>query len=212
MKVRVRPAQRRKMIDWSAFKEVPYVMFIAGGFLGFMALYVPFFYIQLYSLERNIASESLTFYILPIINGASIFGRIFPNMLADKIGPLNMIVPCGIISGILVISLISVSSLAGILAFCILFGFFSGTFVSLPPTVFVTLSPSRSIVGTRMGMGFAIVAFSLLIGTPIAGAILKSSAGFVGVWVFGGCLIVGGSALMGIARGTKVGWRITAKG
>ena len=62
-------------------------------------------------------------------------------------------------------------------------------------------------------MGFAIVAFSLLIGTPIAGAILKrSSAGFVGVWVFAGCLIVGGSVLMGIARGTKVGWRITTKG
>ena len=130
-----------------------------------------------------------------------------------------MIVPCGILSGILTISLISVDSLAGILVFCILFGFFSGTFVSLPATVFVTLSPKRRVVGTRMGMGFAIVAFSLLIGTPIAGQILKSSSsadgsadGFVGVWIFGGSLILAGSVLMGIARGTKVGWRITAKG
>ena len=211
MKVRVRPAERRKLYDWAAFKEAPYVLFVFGGFLGFMALYVPFFYIQLYSIERNIASETLTFYILPIINAASVFGRIFPNMLADKIGPLNMIVPCGIISGILTLSLISVNSVASILVFCVFFGFFSGTFVSLPPTVFVALSPRRSIVGTRMGMGFAITAFSLLIGTPIAGAILKSS-GFVGVWIFGGSLITSGSILMGFARCKKIGWRLTARG
>ena len=43
---------------------------------------------------------------------------------------------------------------AGIIVFSILYGFFSGTFVSLPPATVAALSPDFSEVGTRMGMSF----------------------------------------------------------
>lgn len=41
--------------------------------------------------ETHGISQSLTFYTLAILNAASIFGRISPNFLADKLGSLNLL-------------------------------------------------------------------------------------------------------------------------
>jgi MFS family permease len=54
----------------------------------------------------------------------------------------------------------------------LLYGAFSGGVVSLTPSVIVGLSPDMGRVGTRMGMSFIISGLAILVGTPIAGAIL----------------------------------------
>ncbi|KAF2457834.1 MFS general substrate transporter [Lineolata rhizophorae] len=207
MKVRVLPASRRKIIDRLAFRDPPFVLFVLGAFLAFMGLYAPFYYIQLYSIELNITGGDLTFYLLSIINAASVFGRVIPNFIADRTGPFNMMIPCAIFTGILALCLIPIRSIAPLIMFCLLYGFFSGAFVSLPPTILVHLSPSRGIVGTRMGMCFAIVSIGLLIGTPIGGAIVRAS-GFWSIWLYSGLLCVCGGALITAARVFKAGWRI----
>lgn len=204
MKVRVLPAGRRKIVDLTAFKEPQYTLFVAGAFITFMGLYAPFFYVQTYAMEYNITSENLAFYLLAIINTGSVFGRIIPNFVADRTGPFNMIIPCCIMSGVLSLCLIAVRSVGGLIVVCVLYGFFSGALVSLPPTIFVHLSPNRGMIGTRMGMGFAIVSVGLLIGTPICGWILNGSS-FTYVWVFGGVCVVAGSALMIASRVAKAG-------
>lgn len=207
MKVRVLPAARRKIIDLKAFTEAPYLLFVAGSFVAFMGLYAPFFYVESYSIEYGITDVSLAFYLLAIINSASVFGRIIPNFIADKTGPMNMIVPCAVLSGVLSLCLIPVRSVAPLIVICALYGFFSGALVSLPPTIFVHLSPNRGIIGTRMGMGFAIISIGLLIGTPICGVILNGSS-FKYVWVFGGALTVLGGFVIGFGRVMKAGWGI----
>ena len=83
-----------------------------GSFFAFIGLYVcesasqtllymlideqaPFFYVQSYVLAYDIMSESMSFYLLTILNACSTFGRLFPNILADWIGPLNVLsMPC----------------------------------------------------------------------------------------------------------------------
>ncbi|KAL1303354.1 hypothetical protein AAFC00_006751 [Neodothiora populina] len=204
MKVRVLPAGRRKMVDLQAFKEPQYTLFVAGGFITFMGLYAPFFYVQSYAIYYSITNTNLAFYLLAIINSASVFGRIIPNRIADRTGPFNMIIPCCLISGILGLCLIPVRHVAGLIVVCLLYGFFSGALVSLPPTVFVHLSPNRGMIGTRMGMGFSIISIGLLLGTPICGWILEASS-FTYVWVFGGVCVIIGSFLMGCSRVAKAG-------
>lgn len=211
MKVRVLPAQRRKLIDLHAFKEAPYALFVSGSFIGFMGLYVPFFFVQNYGIALGIVDENLGFYLLAIINSASTFGRVLPNFIADKTGPLNIIVPCAFVSGILCISLIGATSEASLIVVCVLYGFFSGTFVSVPPSVLVALSPTRGVVGTRMGMCFTVTSFGVLIGTPVAGAILGNGTDFTGTWAFGGSLAIAGGCLMLGSRIAKVGFRIASK-
>lgn len=208
MRVRVLPPSKRRLFDLAAFREIPFTMFNIGEFFGFMGLYVPFFYIESYAVSKGIMSQSLAFYMLPLLNAGSVFGRIIPNFLADKTGPLNMLIPCAIISALLALCWIAIDSIPGVIIFCILYGFFSGTFVSLPPTTVVSLSPSLSVVGTRMGMSFCFAGFGLLIGTPVAGVIVGSGS-WVGAQVFCGVLVALAAVAVIISRFSKAATLLT---
>lgn len=211
MKVRVLPAAKRKILDLPAFKEPPYLLFVIGAFFAFTGLYAPFFYIESYAIAYKITNQNLGFYTLSIINSASIFGRIVPNFVADRTGPFNIIIPCCVISGILALCLIPVRQEGPLIVICLLYGFFSGALVSLPPTVFVHLSmANRGMIGTRMGMGFFVVSIGLLLGTPICGWILNASS-FTYVWVFSGVLITIGGLTMAGARVAKAGPKLMTK-
>ncbi|SCO91259.1 related to monocarboxylate transporter [Fusarium oxysporum] len=210
MRMRKLLATRRKIIDWTAFREPPYMLFTLGIFLAFMGLYVPFYYVQLHAIDRGITNSNLGFYLLPILNAASVFGRIIPNYMADTSGPLNMMMICAMVSGILVFCLVAITKTSSLIVFCILYGFFSGAFVSLIPPILTLLSPKLGVIGTRMGMCFTIVAVGLLLGTPIAGAIL-SSHGFNAVWIYGGVFTLVGSACIIGARMFQAGWMVMTR-
>lgn len=211
MKVRVVPKQKRALFQLSAFKELPFTFFSLGLFFGFMGLYIPFFYISGYASADKISSDRMAFYLLVIMNAASIFGRTIPNFIADKTGPLNMLIPCAIVSCILGFCWIGIHNTAGLIVFAALYGFFSGTFVSLPPTTVVTLSPDLSMVGTRMGMSFAFAGLGLLVGNPVAGAILGTGTQFVGVQALCAGTVALSVVFMTLARYYKVGPKLTAK-
>jgi predicted MFS family arabinose efflux permease len=201
MKVRVLPPAKRKLVDWSAFRDVPFLLFSFGGLIGFMGLYVPFFYTQYYSISTDITDANLGFYLLAILNAASVFGRVVPNFIADKVGPLNVLFPCALITGVLTLCLLAIHSVGGIVVFAVLYGFFSGTFVSLPSAVFVKLSPHRGVVGTRIGMGFSVISIGVLIGTPIGGAILGKvpNLHWNDLFVYAGVLTLAGAVFFGLA-------------
>jgi len=91
------------------------------------------------------------------------------------------------------------------------YGFFSGSFVSLPPTIVVMLSMNaREKIGTRLGQSFAVVAFGVLIGTPIGGAVLDSG-GFSALWAFGGAMLFLSAGLLFAARVTWAGFKVLKK-
>lgn len=211
MRVRVLPAKSRSLLDLKAFCIPAYSLQVIGFFCGFMGLYMPFFYAQLYALERHLTNENLAFYLLAIMNSTSVFGRIIPNIFADRFGPFNVVIPCCLISGVLCISYIAVTNSPGICVLMAFYGFFSGSFVSLPPTIIVRLSQDRrDKIGTRLGQSFAIVALGVLIGTPIGGAILDHS-GFDALWIFGGCMLFGSAALLLAARVAFGGFGLSVK-
>ncbi|ESZ97359.1 hypothetical protein SBOR_2243 [Sclerotinia borealis F-4128] len=207
MKMRVKPAQKRKLMDLAAFKEPPYLLFTIGLFFGFMGLNIPFYYISSYATDEKIMSSNSAFYMLSTINAASIFGRIIPNYFADKLGPLNIIIPGTFIASIVAFGWIGVHSVGGLVVFAILYGFSTGCFVSIPPTVIVSLSPHLGVVGTRMGMTFAVAGLGLLIGTPVAGQILSNS-GYVSTIAFCGALLLVTVACFAAARMYKTGMYI----
>ena len=197
MKSRLPPKPGRALFQPSALKHIPFTLMSFGISVGFIGLYVPMFYIQTYALTRHITSNSnYAFYLLSILNAGSFFGRILPNFLADKIGALNMLVPCTIAAGVLCLAWIAIDNVAGITVFAILYGFFAGAYVSLVPPVIVDLTPNMSVVGTWMGMCLFIAAFGLLIGNPIVGALINiekkrfaAGQGFAGAVILLGALV-----------------------
>ena len=76
MKMRIKPPARRRLVDLAAWKEVPYAVFGVAEFLGYMGVYIPFFYVQLYGGEKSIVGDSSTVYLLILLNVGSFFGRL----------------------------------------------------------------------------------------------------------------------------------------
>lgn len=201
-RVRILPPERRRLFDPQAFRDVPFMLFNATAFFTCVGLYVPYFYISDYSTTVATMSSSLAFYMVPILSAGSAFGRILPNFFADKTGPLNMIAICTCAAFILAYCWLAIANTPGIIVFCVLYGFFSGTFVSLQPTSVVTLSPSLAIFGTRMGMSTLCAGLGTLVGNPLAGAIVGKGT-WLGLRLFCACALAVGTVFVAGARVVK---------
>ena len=203
--------KRHDFLDLAAFKSPPYLLFCIAVFFGFMAIYVTFFYIELYALEKTDIDSSLASYLLSIVNAASTIGRLVPNFLADMTGPLNIQIPFAFILTTLCFVWIRINTTAGTVVFCLLYGFFCGSFVSLPGVTIMSLSPNLATIGIQLGMSFTIAGCGLLIGEPIAGAILRGQGGWIGLQVFCGVLLAVSGFFSFAARFAKVGNKWSAK-
>jgi predicted MFS family arabinose efflux permease len=128
MQQRVKPQKARELFDLTAFTDVHFMLFTFGTFVGFIGLYVAIFYISYFAQASGITDASLSFYLVPILNAGSVFGRTLPNWLSDKTGPFNLIMPGAFMCGILLLCMLSVHTVGGIVVVTLLFGFFSGTF------------------------------------------------------------------------------------
>lgn len=53
--------------------------------------------------------------------------------------------------GIVALCYMAVSSSGGMVVVALLFGFFSGIFIALPPVLYVALTKDKSKIGTRIG-------------------------------------------------------------
>ncbi|KAL2812316.1 major facilitator superfamily domain-containing protein [Aspergillus granulosus] len=213
MKQRVKPPKARALIDWSAFTDIPYMAFVLGGFVAFMGMFTLFFYISYVGTARGLTSNDMAFYLVPILNAASCFGRTIPNAMADKFGPFNLITPCCAMVGVLILCLVAVTNQAGLIVVTILSGFFSGALIGLPPLCFVALTKDKSKIGTRIGMGFGMMAFGVLAGGPGAGDILGNGGtmNWTGLWVFGGVSTLVAAGIFLVLRVAKFGFRFTVK-
>ncbi len=161
--------------------------------------------------EAHGISQTLTFYTLAILNAASIFGRISPNFLADKIGSLNLLTVMCAGAGVISFSIFGATSPGGLIVVAILYGFFSGAYVSLLSPALISLSQNHNEIGIRLGMGFLVTSFAALTGTPITGALLDRY-GFYAPIVWSGLCILTGAVLFAVAtmlqRREKGTWKV----
>jgi MFS family permease len=194
------PNKSRQLVDTAAFKSIPFVVFCGGLFLSFIGLYMPFFYVIVYAQNKLKLDGNLSFYLLSLMNAASVFGRVVPGLLADKFGPLNVMIIFTFLASILGYTWIAVHNSGGLIVFCIFYGVFSGAAVSLPPTVVASLEPELRLMGTWMGMSFCFAGLGFLIGSPIAGSLIHVETNdFSGGIIFAASTVVaGGIAFLGI--------------
>lgn len=207
---KARSKQRRPIFDASMIHNLPYCLFTLGGILAFMGLYEPFFYVQTYAASIHVRPE-LAFYTLVIINAGSAFGRIIPNFFAHKIGSINTAILVVCTCGILNFCWIAVRSQGSLIAFCVLYGFFSGTFVSINGQAINSTCDKPDLRGTHLGMSLSFGAFGVLIGSPLAGVLLQHG-GWVGPQTFSGAACIAAVISMVSARVILTNGRLFALG
>lgn len=190
---------RRTLYNFHCLKEPRFALFVGGIFLAFAGSFVPYFYLAMWVRETKFPLPGQNpYYLLSILNAGGLLGRIIPSYLADRYGPALMQSLAAIVCGALAAGWTYIeSSVSGLITWTILYGFFSGSVISLIPSTAATLTQDISRLGGRLGVVFAANAIASLIGNPIAGVILKSSdAGWRGVAFYCAALNLAGGSLL----------------
>ncbi|KAK1538636.1 major facilitator superfamily transporter [Colletotrichum paranaense] len=207
LRPRLPPRKAGPLLEWSAFRELPYILYTLGVFFYFMALYFGFFYINTYARKVIGFSTTESVTLLLITNGMGIPIRPIVGWLADRhVGPINMFVMTMFLLGCMEFAWIGVETRAGMYAFSVFYGLSNGATqgVFVGSTASLTTDPQK--MGTRFGMVATISGFATLAGPPIAGAIIDRSGGsYLGAQVWGGVMMIAGALTVGAARTAKAG-------
>ncbi|EKD14231.1 hypothetical protein MBM_07461 [Drepanopeziza brunnea f. sp. 'multigermtubi' MB_m1] len=106
VKFRLMPQPRK--LDAMSFvrplKERAFSLLCLASFLFFFGTFLPGKYIILQARIHGM-SASLSIYLIAILNAASIFGRILPGIIADRVGRFNVTVITTAFSAIIVLNL-----------------------------------------------------------------------------------------------------------
>ena len=194
-----------RLADANLTEDYPFILLMIGMFFGYMGVYITFCYIEIYALTICNMSPNLAPYILTITNSGAFFGRLLPNYLADHyMGPMNAHISFATAATILAYCWIAVKDTPGLLAFSVLDGFFSGTFVTLGGPIVFALTADADTIGTRFGMLTGVCGVALLIGNPIAGAILDHGS-WLALQLWAASLLLAAALFIACARIAKYG-------
>ncbi|KAI9747493.1 MAG: hypothetical protein M1835_002065 [Candelina submexicana] len=161
----------------------------AGVLLTDLAYFIPITYIPSYYVDRQNLSheEALTgsaafaYQLLAILNASSCVGRYVAGSVADRCGRYNTMIVSLFLCIISVLCFWSPDILAPnlsnnpalLILFVILFGFVSGSNVSLTPICLGQLCDTQEY-GRYYASCFTVVAFGVLASLPIAGSLLDA--------------------------------------
>ena len=119
-------------------------------------------------------------------------------------GPMNAHISFATAATILAYCWIAVKDTLGLIAFSVLDGFFSGTFVTLGGPIVFALTTDADTIGTRFGMLTGVCGVALLIGNPIAGAILDHGR-WLALQLWAASLLLAAALFIAWARIAKYG-------
>lgn len=160
----------------------------------FLALVIPNVFISTFGIIRIHTSPDLGNYLITIVNASTFFGRPIIGALAStkKYGAFPVYHVSIIACAILLFAWTAVDSLAGIITFAILWGFFSGGVWVLMDTTIPLLSPyTMDMVGTRLAMFLMPASIAEMISAPISAAIGNPERDeFLGLQLWGGLTMV----------------------
>lgn len=203
-------ASRENMLpDFRIFRDPVFALTTLGVFFIEWGLFIPLAYISSYSLAHAVP-EPLSYQMLAILNVGSCLGRYFPGLLADSIGRFNaMVLTVGLcFVATLAFWLPAGDHIALIVVFALVFGFASGSGISLTPVCVGQLCKVENY-GRYYATCYTLVSFGSLTGIPIAGKLIGVCGGeYWGLIVFAALSYAASLATFTMARGLGAGWKI----
>ncbi|KAH7176044.1 major facilitator superfamily transporter [Dactylonectria macrodidyma] len=207
LKPRLAPRKKGPLVEWGALRESPYVLFAAGVFFVFWALYFSIFYINVFARRVVLFSSTDSVSLLLILNGMGIPSRLVAGVIADRwLGPINTLILTTIFASITGLGWIGVHDRPGMYSLTTVFGWANGMVQGVFGGALASLTEDPQRMGTRFGMVATIVGFATLAGPPTAGAIIDQSGGsFLWAQIWGGAVTAIGSLTLIAARITTTG-------
>ncbi|RJE18547.1 Monocarboxylate transporter [Aspergillus sclerotialis] len=130
-----KPFSKKNVLpDFFIFREPKFALTTAGIFFIEWGVFIPISYISSYALDHGI-SDKFSYQLLAILNAGSFFGRWLPGFFADFLGRFNTLIATVALCLLCVacLWLPAGDNLPVIVVFAVLFGFSSGSNISLTP-------------------------------------------------------------------------------
>ncbi|KAK4908775.1 hypothetical protein LTR28_000265, partial [Elasticomyces elasticus] len=208
--------------DFKIFRDPAFALTTAGVFFLEWGLFVPITYLTSYALSSRAMSSTFAYQLIAIFNTGSTLGRWAPGYMADRLGRFNTMVLTVVLCAVSTLALWlpatflsdtarrhsepSSAVLGLIVTYSLLFGFASGSNISLTPVCVGQLCDTEEY-GRYYATCYTIVSFGTLTGIPIAGSLLTTSNGaYWGVALFTGLCYLGALVAFVTVRVMKAGW------
>ncbi|KAK4032317.1 MFS transporter asaE [Parachaetomium inaequale] len=187
-------------IDLKALSDRKYAVVTLAVLLVEFAVFIPYTYISSYAIFKGMGLQS-AYKLNALLNAGAIPGRVLPGYFADRFGVFNVMILTGLACTAFIFALwLPIdSNEAGITAFTVLYGFWSGAAIALTPVCTGRVCQTEDI-GKRTGTRFFITSFGVLTGIPIAGAILQTG-GYRGLIILAGSAYAASVVVFAWARG-----------
>ncbi|KAL3450639.1 major facilitator superfamily domain-containing protein [Aspergillus insuetus] len=204
-----KPASKENVLpDFRIFQDLKLTLTTAGIFFIEWGLFIPISYISSYALAHG-TEETLSYQMLAFLNVGSVLGRAIPGFFADHVGRFNTLVVtvalCLVCNACLWLP--AGDSMPVLIAYCVIFGFASGSNISLTPVCISQLCKIENY-GRYYATSYTIVSFGTLTGMPIAGEILARCNGdYWGLITYTVCCYAAGLICVTAAKFVHVGWR-----
>ncbi|KAJ7200322.1 major facilitator superfamily domain-containing protein [Mycena pura] len=193
-------------IEWSFFHDLRFIFLFLAGALGTFPLFVPPFFLPLYSASLNL-SPSTGAGLVAGFNFSSALGRLACGFASDLIGPVNVLFLALLLTALSMLAIWPVStSLTPLVLFVVINGAANGGFFSTMPTVVgAVFGPAR--VSVAMGMIVTGWVGGYLMGAPIAGYLLAAYGGtdstlsaYHPAMFYAGSMAMGAAGLVSLLR------------
>ncbi|KAF9241653.1 major facilitator superfamily domain-containing protein [Melanogaster broomeanus] len=156
-------------------RDYAYIFSSLGIFFFSAGSYYPMFYLQLDSSIHGLG-EKFSFYTIVMVNGANFVGRATTGFIASYLGILNTSIGATSCTAAVIVAMIGLTTRVGVVSIGVFFGYFAGAFIALSAPLVALLTSDLSELGARIGISFTLsVGLGVLIGPPLAGALLTSS-------------------------------------
>jgi len=218
----------RTWFDTEAFKNKAWCWFTAAVAFMFFGFYPVFFNLEEWASVRGFGTRDRTgspvspsdttdkplqtFWLLVIMNGASTVGRMLLAHFSDKVGALNMHIGSQFTASMLTLVLWTLAgSETDAIAFCVVFGVFSGMVIGLPPASIGNIlnctyaTPdtrhfAKKKLGHWTGMMYTFAAIPALTGPVIAGHLITEYNTYITVQMWSGTNLMLSCICMIISR------------
>ena len=181
-RLEVRPRQSRlrpPLANWQVVRSRMFFAQAAGAIFQAAAYYTPVYFISTYARTLGYTPAAGANFIA-LSNGSSACGKVILGYIADRMGRLNVLFLCTMLSAISTLGLWfpSTTAMDGntgkslFATYVVLYSITAGAYVALFPTVVVELFGVQNFASVN-GLLYMLRGLGTLAGTPGAGALIR---------------------------------------
>lgn len=160
----------KKILSISQLKSWKVWLQLSASLLQSAGYLIPLIYMSRYGRTLGFSNSQGAMFI-GVNNAINAVFKILLGLAADRIGRLNMIIACSVLSSVTVFTLWMISSRDTFISFVVLYGVFSGAIISLLPTCLVELF-GASRYQSLSGLMYFSRGIGTLLGSPLAGLMI----------------------------------------